>query len=250
MSANTPPDTATGAAGSWDGREDLFSLRHDLLPQPSFVFHKSYLFSASVRAGSPRGLNAWPNLPAWRAGLPKPELWIARLLFVTRRLTGNRDSFTARFQQERETFRSLLSSLDAESAARRVLIRRPRGLEDSSRYWSAWMTLDHLRIIHGSIIGIIGALTKGVAPPGEASTARVKPSPAVTATVVAEYEKSCDDLLSLVASSPDLNTKARYAHPWFGPLNAHGWLCLTAMHHGVHHRQLARVLLASRENKP
>jgi hypothetical protein len=29
-----------------------------------------------------------------------------------------------------------------------VLIARPRGLEDSSRYWSVWMTLDHLRIVH------------------------------------------------------------------------------------------------------
>ena len=41
---------------------------------------------------------------------------------------------------------------------RRVLIRRPPGLEDSSRYWSAFMTLEHLRIVHREMVRIIDAL--------------------------------------------------------------------------------------------
>jgi hypothetical protein len=187
-----------------------------------------------------------PKLAPPGAGLPKPEFWITRLLFAARRLTGNRESFTTSFQRERETIRGLVNSVDAESAARRVLIRRPRGLEDSSRYWSVWMTLDHLRIVHGSIIGVIGAFTKGVVPPGEASTARVKPSPEVTANVIGEYEKSCDELLSLVASVQDLNTKARYAHPWFGPLNAAGWQALSASHLTIHRVQIERIVAGLR----
>ncbi len=170
-----------------------------------------------------------PQLAPPGAGLPKIELVIARLIFAAQRMTGNRESFTARFQQERANIRRLAQGLDAESAARRVLIQRPPGLEDSSRYWSVWMTLDHLRIMHGGINRIISSLTKGVKPPGAASTAAVKPSPQVTGAVVAEYEKSCDDLLATVATAGNLKTTVHYTHPWFGPLNAVGW-----HRHGIH----------------
>jgi len=176
------------------------------------------------------------------AGLPKPELYIGRLLFALRRLTGSRDSFNARFQQEREAIHSLLKSCDAAASAKRVLIKRPRGLEDSSRYWSAWMTLDHLRIVNHSIAEIIGALAKGVVPPGVASTAAVKPNQTVTPAVVAEYESSCDAVLAAVAAAPELKTAARYAHPWFGPLDAFGWHAMAGGHMGIHRVQLERIL--------
>jgi hypothetical protein len=35
-----------------------------------------------------------------------------------------------------------------------------------------------------------------------------------------------------------------HAHPWFGPLNAHGWHCLAAIHHTLHRRQLTAILRA------
>jgi len=28
----------------------------------------------------------------------------------------------------------------------------------------------------------------------------------------------------------------------FGPLDAHGWLCLAGIHHAIHRRQLERIL--------
>ena len=190
------------------------------------------------------GMNAdmEPKLAPPGAGLPGLELFIARLLFAWRRWTGNRDSFNARFQRERETIRVLVRSCDADSGAERVLIPRPRGMEDSSRYWSVWMTLDHLRIIHGGIARTISALAKGVKPPGTASTAAVKPSPQATASVVAEYEQSCDALLAAVAAAGNLKTSVRYAHPWFGPLDAAGWHALAAGHLGIHRVQIERIL--------
>ena len=183
-----------------------------------------------------------PKLAPPGAGLPTPELIIARLLFAVRRLTGNRQSFNAKFDQERATIRGLISGLDADSASRRVLIKRPPGLEDSSRYWSVWMTLDHLRIIHGGISKVIDALTHGVKMPGAASTAAVKPSPTVTGAVVAEYEKSCDDLLALVAGVKDWRTELRYAHPWFGPLDVAGWHAMAGTHLAIHRVQIERIL--------
>lgn len=67
------------------------------------------------------------------------------LLFGLRRWSGNRASFTAKVEAERERMRALVRSCEAESSSRRVLIHQPRALEDSSRNWTVWMMLDHLR---------------------------------------------------------------------------------------------------------
>ena len=183
-----------------------------------------------------------PTLGAPGAGLPEAELFIARLLFAFKRWTGSRGSFDARFRKERELIRAMVSKCDTESGARRVLIRRPPGLEDSSRFWSVWMTLEHLRIVNEACARVIAALTQGAVPEGRASTADVKPGADATAAVNAPYEKSCDDLLSIVAASPDLKTSVRFPHPWFGPLDAAGWHALAAGHMGIHRVQIERII--------
>ena len=183
-----------------------------------------------------------PQLAPPGAGLPLPELLIGRLLFRLRRLTGDRDCFNADFIRERTAIRKLLDSSDPESLARRVLIRRPHGMEDSSRYWSVWMTLDHLRIVNLQIGQVLTALASGVIPDRKASTAAVKPDPAVTENVMGEYEASCDTLLETVAVIPGLKTAARFFHPWFGLLDAHGWHAITGAHMGIHRVQIERIL--------
>ena len=129
-----------------------------------------------------------------------------------------------------------------DSGSRRVLIRRLPGMEDSSRYWSVWMTLDHLRIVHGGMDRIIGDLTNGRMPEGIASTATVKPSPEATRGVIAAFRKSCDALLETVAAAGNLKTRLRYSHPWFGPLDAYGWHALAAGHMGIHRAQIERII--------
>jgi hypothetical protein len=183
-----------------------------------------------------------PKLAPPGAGLPYPELLIARLLFKFRRWRGNRDSFTEHFQRERAVIHGLVQSCDAEAAACRVLIPRLRGLEDSSRNWSVWMTLDHLRIVNHGILRTIESLAKGVVPSGKASTAAVKPSPDVDATILSKYEKSCDLFLTTVANVPNLKTSVRHAHPWFGPLDASGWHALAGGHMSVHRAQIESIL--------
>jgi hypothetical protein len=186
--------------------------------------------------------NVEPQLAPPGAGLPKVELFIARAMFAWRRWSGNRRAFNALFQQEREAIGALIRSCDAETGARRVLISRPRGLEDSSRYWSVWMTLDHLRIIHNALNRTIGSLAKGVVPAGTASTAAVKPRTQAASDIVPAYEKSCDDLLATVAAVSNLDTSLRYAHPWFGPLDAAGWHALAGGHMKIHRVQIERIL--------
>ena len=184
---------------------------------------------------------AEPILAPPGAGLPKPELFIARMIFRIQSGLGNKNSFSARFTRERETIRSLVQSCPEGSAATRVLIERVPGLEDSSRYWSVWMTLDHLRIVNHGIAKTISSLSKEISPPGSASTAAVKPGANVDLSIVAAFEGSCDALLESVAAAPNLKTRARYTHPWFGPLDARGWHAMAASHMVIHRKQIERI---------
>jgi hypothetical protein len=187
-----------------------------------------------------------PKLAAPGAGLPKAELFVARMLFSRRLKKGCRESFVELFQKERATVRKLVESIDAGAAAKRVLIDRVRGLEDSSRFWSVWMTLEHLRIVQTGIARTIPALAGGHVPPGKASTAAVKPSPDVTGDVQSAFEKSCVAVLNSAAAVADLKTKSRYEHPWFGPLDAFGWLALAGGHLRIHREQIERIIAGLR----
>jgi hypothetical protein len=183
-----------------------------------------------------------PNLAPPGAGLPKVELLVARVLFGLSRWTRNRDSFEREFSRERQLIRDLVGKCDAATGGRRVLIPRLTGLEDSSRYWSVWMTLEHLRIVHDSIALLIRELSREITPPGSASTAAVKPRLDVGPEVIEAYEASCDALAAAAAASPSLDTRARFPHPWFGPLNAAGWHALAGLHLGIHRAQIERIL--------
>ena len=183
-----------------------------------------------------------PKLAPPGAGLPRFELWVGRLLFRFRRMTSGREEASARFAHEHGRIRELIRPLNAETGARRVLIARPKGLEDSSRYWSVWMTLDHLRIVHREMAQVIARLARGEQIPGQASTAAVKPDPAVTQLVVTEFHAACAELTQTVAAIPDLRTPVRYTHPWFGPLDAAGWHILSAGHLRIHRHQIELIL--------
>jgi hypothetical protein len=183
-----------------------------------------------------------PRLAPPGAGIPAVERLVGGAIFAFNRWRGTREEFSARFDQERGVIAGLYRGRDERDLKERVLIPRLRGLEDSSRYWSVWMTLDHLRIVNEEITRVIGDLTKGRVPEGVASTAAVKPSADVGPGVVRAYEESCDRLVAMVASCPNLRTTLRYAHPWFGPLDGVGWHAMAGMHMGIHRAQIERIL--------
>lgn len=183
-----------------------------------------------------------PKLAAPGAGLPRIELQVARVLFTLRAWTNDRHQVDALFRRERSMVSDWVKACPAGLLGERVLIPRPRGLEDSSRHWSVLMTLDHLRIVNLACASIIRELSEGRVPAGKASTADVKPSPDVTADVIAAYEASCDEVLAAVASAKDLDDSARFPHPWFGPMSARRWHVLAAVHLGLHRKQLEAIV--------
>ncbi len=183
-----------------------------------------------------------PQLAAPGAGIPLLERLIGKMIFTARRLAGNRDSFNRRIVREREFIRRLVESCDPASLGKRVLIKRLPGLEDSSRYWSVLMTLDHLRIVNTQLVEVFERLPQGKLPDHEADTAAVKPSAEVRHEVIGSYETSCDALLTAIAAVPDLKTRTRYRHPWFGPMDAYAWHSLAGGHMGIHRVQIERII--------
>jgi hypothetical protein len=187
---------------------------------------------------------AEPQLAPPGAGIPATERIIGGLIFALRRWRGSAERFSAEFVGERKAIASLYRSRSDVALAKRVLIPRLRGLEDSSRFWSVLMTLDHLRIVNIQITDVIAKLKRGATPTGVASTAAVKPSAEVDASVVPLYEASCDELLAVVSGGENLRTGVRFAHPWFGPLDGHGWHLMAAAHMGIHRAQIEKILRA------
>jgi len=183
-----------------------------------------------------------PVLAPPGAGLPAPELMLARAGFaLTRRLM--RDSkVTALFSSEGHRIMGMARSTPLHLALQPTLIKRPFCIEDSSRNWSVYMVLEHLRIVNNGVSMVLPRLCSGGGKLREVRIEDVKPEPDATPEVIGLYEASVERYLQVLRRLPDLHSAARHPHPWFGPLDAHGWHCLAAVHHWVHRRQIERIL--------
>jgi len=169
------------------------------------------------------------------------ELRVARVLFRMKRGMGTPDSFRTAFRDEQQRIMELLNHCPDGQRGRAVLILRLPGLEDSSRQWSVWMTMEHLRITNLGMAGIIDCLLRDEQPPGVVRTAEVKPATTAGPEVETQFADSCDALLRAAGEGNGLRTIKRHAHPWFGPLDARGWLAMAAMHMGIHRKQIEAI---------
>ena len=137
---------------------------------------------------------------------------------------------------------SLVAQCPPAQRTTRVLIPRLAGLEDSSRYYSVYMTLEHLRMVNGSIAQILPLLAQGHVPPGTASTAAMKPGVEVSPEIEHTFPSSCHAVIAAAHSVGELRTASTYRHPWFGPFNAAAWYLLAGVHTRLHQRQIALIL--------
>jgi DinB superfamily len=199
-----------------------------------------------MKTSASSALTESPRLAAPGAGLPKPELFAARLIFGWYRSRATRESAAALIVTERDALLALTRSLSKEAAARPTLIPRLRGLEDSSRNWSVFMTLEHLRIVNADVAEAIALLAQGRVPERVVSTAAVKPAAGIGPEVVAAFAAGCAALAATVAGVAELRTQARYAHPWFGPLDAAGWHAMAGFHLRLHRKQVEQIAVALR----
>jgi hypothetical protein len=188
------------------------------------------------------GIGDIPQLAAPGAGLPWIELQVARRGFQWLSRRADRKKSAEWLARERDAILKLVGNCDEAAGSRRVLIKRIPGMEDSSRYWSVFMTVEHLRIVNHVVAQTIQVLGRGEVPGGKASTADVKPDAGADAKAVRQFELSCALIERAAAPLENLRTGVRFAHPWFGPLDAGQWYFLAGFHMGLHRRQIKAIL--------
>lgn len=192
----------------------------------------------------PSASNQEPVLAPPGAGIPLRQKIMMR--FFVRPFVAGRTPWEvseANFRKINEKILKTLEGLNDSQLTTRILIPPQLGLEDSSRYWSIKMVLEHLLIVSGQMMQLIPALSHGVTPNGKADTAAVKPKNEIS---LSEILKNFNKLISadfdrLNASIQNRDTRNRFYHPWFGDMTAKQWYWLLAIHHGLHLKQIREI---------
>ena len=179
------------------------------------------------------------------AGLPWFEKLIAKHVFVlgTAKKTDKDQAITLLEQTGRKTL-DLVKTIPEDQRTAQILIPRIRGLEDSSRYWSALMTLEHLLITGVGMQDLIITLSNQNSFDRMVRIEDVKPQGIKNSDdLFLQYEDFLNAYRTAIEPLDDLkNTNFTHDHPWFGPLNAHQWLCLNGFHHTLHLKQIEMIL--------
>lgn len=180
-----------------------------------------------------------PQLAPPGAGLPWFESLMVRW-FGRRMLRSglNWESAQAAIARVSSRLAREAQEMDDATFARRVLIKRLRGLEDSSRHWSPEMVLEHLVITGEMFAGFIVALSNGRPVEDRRGIADIKPRGELGRAVVARFVEVHEAIPARLAKEAGaLRDGPTHLHPWFGKLNAAEWLSLTAVHLGLHEKQ-------------
>lgn len=178
------------------------------------------------------------------AGLPVVQAFLLRyLLFPTYCRVTSWHKALAVFQTEGQGVIALAAPLSPEQMQKRVLVKAPMGIEDSSRFWSAEMVLEHLIEVGTRIATGIVALTCGEEVTVKADVADVKPKGGNGSRILEDYTAFLIDYAqTLTEDIGDRKSNRTHFHPWFGHLTAHQWVCLGAVHQTIHRRQMRRIV--------
>lgn len=182
------------------------------------------------------------KLDAPGAGIPWFKKIFLRLFvmpFVARKTSfkqskANFEKITLKILQE-------IEALSDEDLQKQVLVNPINGIEDSSRFWSISMTLEHLFIVGTKIMNGLLLLQKGQLPPEEADTAKVKPLGQMSAIEAITVFKQFAVVTFPSIPESITNSNLKYAHPWFGPMTAKEWHWLLAIHQGLHLKQIRQI---------
>ncbi len=185
-----------------------------------------------------------PKLDPPGAGIPWPQKMILRYIvapFVAAKTDWSLSE--ERFHKITKKILREIEGLSETDLSTKILVPPQRGLEDSSRYWSIAMVLEHLVIVGSGISYAITELSFNRIPDGKADTAAVKPLGLMSAKQsLEEFEKFTDtSYKKLISSVKDKNSKLKFKHPWFGMINAKQWFWVITIHHGLHLKQIREI---------
>jgi hypothetical protein len=178
------------------------------------------------------------------AGLPKFQaLFLRHIGFPLLRQFLSWDRALESFEAEGRKVLQLVAGLEQQQMSTKVLVPKTFGIEDNSRYYSAAMVLWHLIYVGETICDGITSLSRGKNLDFTVKIENFKPFVHISSNIVNDYQAF------LSSYRPTLNDKVQdrnrsnyHSHPWFGPLNPHGWLVLSAVHQLIHRRQLENIV--------
>ncbi len=187
---------------------------------------------------------ALPKLAPPGAGIPWPLKLILRYFmkpFVASRTPW--EVSEKRFVRINQKILSEIEGLTEEQLSKKILVPPMRGLEDSSRFWSIKMVIEHLVIVSSQMIKIIPLLSNGQVPNGKADTATVKPFGQMTVNETMNLFKKLTtrDFENLVSNISNKKSQTTFTHPWFGPMTAQEWYWLLPGHHALHLKQIKAI---------
>ncbi|MBH0203434.1 MAG: hypothetical protein HP496_14335 [Nitrospira sp.] len=154
-----------------------------------------------------------PQLEAPGAGLPAFELAWLRILFRFACRVMSLHAGLRWFKFEARRIVALAGRAAAAQCTVPVLIDRVVGIEDSSRYWSVFMVLDHLRIVDEGITQILEALTDNRLFGQEVRIQDVKPNPRSGPDTINRFLKAVGGYESTVTRLGRLGHHVRHPYP-------------------------------------
>lgn len=183
-----------------------------------------------------------PNLAPPGAGLPFSQKLV--LKYFVGPFIAAKTSWEDSEKTFQTTTRKILKEVESLSEAelnQKVLVPPQQGLEDSSRFWSIAMTLEHLTIVGRQMRPVIEALSNGRIPDGKADIAKLKPHGTMTTKEsLWDFQKFGLEEFKQIKIG-DRNSKLKFDHPWFGPMTAKQWYWLLGVHQGLHLKQIREI---------
>ncbi len=175
-------------------------------------------------------------------GLPWVEQVLMNFFFKLLVRLRSRRYFETLFTKEANLICDLVESKGTDSLESRVVVDRVVGMEDSSRDWSCYMTLEHLNIVNTGVFQLIKSLVNDEDELNEVRIENVKPSCDSGEASWEEFQKVIKLVPRNLKKLKNLNSKNSHKHPWFGELNAFQWSALIALHMGIHRKQIERII--------
>lgn len=179
-----------------------------------------------------------------------PELYLKLYVkpFVTRKASW--ESCEQNFKKMHSKILETLNSIPKDKMDVPILVPPQRGLEDSSRYWSAKMVVEHILIVGTQVQDAIVKLSNGEKIDTNPKTEDVKPKGDSDLQITLNsFTHFVDEVPTFLNKNvKDRNSKTELRHPWFGMLNCKDWYWILGIHAGIHYKQLKAVATGLKEN--
>lgn len=177
-------------------------------------------------------------------GLPKIDaIFLKHIGFPILKTFISWDNAMKFFEYEGKLVLELVKDLPKDRLFKKVLIPKLFGIEDNSRYYSPAMVLLHLICVGEALQEGIVSLSKNEKINFTVKIENFKPFVEIDEDIVEKYELFLNNYRNFI----ETNVQNKYInnchkHPWFGCLNPHQWLVMSAIHQMVHQRQIKKIL--------